>query len=309
MTYPAGAPTLSGDLLTINRMLQSPTYIKRRLRTFADLRFVSDQVLTQRLRSSGGAVLYEQSEPVINTRPVEAVAPGSEYPRATPATGTAALAAVQNWGQASFLSDARIKRFVNGGDELDRVLQKLMNSVINQVDKVTIAAIASAVTATSAAVAHWDGSTSGTVAAMLRDLEIAKAKIYDLQQGYRPDTLLMSSTKYALLASDQTVANLRRRETSDNPVYAGRIDVVDDLNVLTAPVSNLPSDDVWVLDSNQLGGMADEQGDDPGYTVGEMAIQVQSDRIKARDGWDVWARRVTVPIVAEPGAAIRITGT
>ena len=308
MTYPVGAPTLSGDLLTINRMLQSPTYIKRRLRTFQDLRFVSDQLLTQRLRTSGGAVLYEQTEPVINSRAVEAVAPGSEYPRAVPGTGTAALAAAQKWGQASFLSDERIKRFVNGGDELDRTLLKLTNSIINQVDKVTISAISSSVTATVAAAAKWDG-TSTDPANMLLDLEIAKAKILDLQQGYNPDTVLMSSTKAAYLNANQVVASLRRREATDNPVYSGMIDRIDGLAVITAPLSNLPSDDVWVLDSRQLGGMADEQGNDPGYTVGEMAIQVQSERIAQRDGWDVWGRRITVPVVMEPGAAIRITTT
>ncbi|MGV9779716.1 Uma2 family endonuclease, partial [Streptosporangium sp. NPDC003464] len=31
-------------------------------------RFISDQILTQRFRSSGGAVLYEVSEPIFNTR-------------------------------------------------------------------------------------------------------------------------------------------------------------------------------------------------------------------------------------------------
>jgi hypothetical protein len=40
------------------------------------LRFISDQVLTGRLRSSGGGVLYEMSEPFLNDRPVESVAPG-----------------------------------------------------------------------------------------------------------------------------------------------------------------------------------------------------------------------------------------
>jgi hypothetical protein len=74
-------------------------------------------------------------------------------------------------------------------------------------------------------------------------------------------------------------------------------------------VGNLPSDDVWVLDSKLLGGMADEVNNDPGYTTIDKNIQVQSERIAGRDGWNLWARRLTVPIVQEPAAGVKITGT
>jgi hypothetical protein len=74
-------------------------------------------------------------------------------------------------------------------------------------------------------------------------------------------------------------------------------------------VANLPSDDVWVLDSSLLGGMADEVNNDPGYTTIDRNIQVQTERIAGRDGWNLWARRLTVPIVQEPAAACKITGS
>src|SRR3954471_22022150 len=98
-SFPAGSPTLSGDTLSISRFLQSPAALQRRLRNFRDLRFVADQVLTGRYRSSGGAVLYEMSEPFISDRTVEAVSAGSEYPYANLPTGTAAIAQIQKWGQ------------------------------------------------------------------------------------------------------------------------------------------------------------------------------------------------------------------
>jgi hypothetical protein len=305
-TYPAAPPTLSGDLLTISRLLQSPTQIRRRLRTFADLRFVSDQILTQRYRSAGGAVLVEVSEPIVNARPVESIGAGSGYPKDVPGTGTAAIAAVQKWGQAVDLTDEELKRSVYMGDALDRALRKVINSVIKQVDAVTMAAIGSAITASGAATAAWSNAATATI---LRDIELAKAAIIDLNQGYMPDTILLSSTKYAYLASDPNIANLRRRETTDNPVYTGRVDVIDDLNVVVAPVSSLPSDDVWVLDSSQLGGMADESDVDPGYTVGDMAVQVGTSRLESRDAWELRGRRLTVPVVQEPGAGRKISGT
>jgi hypothetical protein len=305
-SYPAPAPTLSGDLLTISRLLQSPTQIQRRLRTFTDLRFISDQILTQRFRSNGGAVLYEVSEPILFNRPVESVAPGSEYPLDTPPTGAAAVAAVQKWGLGTFLSDEEVTRNVYGGAAVDRALRKLVNSIIKQVDTVTLSAVASAVTATTPAGTAWTTSTG-----ILRNIETAKAAILDLNQGYNPDTILMSSTKYALMASDATISNLRRREATDNPVYNGEIEVIGGLNVVVAPLSSLPggSDDVWVFDTTQLGGMADEQDGAPGYTVSDMAIQTQSERAAKRDGWDMWGRRKTVPVIQEPAAGIKITST
>jgi hypothetical protein len=309
-SYPAPPATLSGDLLTINRLLQSPVQIRRRLRTFTDLRFISDQILTQRFRTSGGggAVLYEVSEPIINTRAVEAVGPGSEYPQDTPPTGAAAIAAVLKWGQGIFLSDEEVTRNVYGGDAVDRSLRKLVNSIIKQVDSVTLSAIASAITATPiTAGAAW--SAGG--ATVLRDIEKAVASIVDLNQGYLPNAVLMSTNKYALMASDPTVASLRRRETTDNPVYTGKIDVIGNLTVLVAPLASLPAgaDDVWVFDTLQIGGMADELDGAPGYTVDDMAVQVQSKRIEERDGWRMWGRRKTVPVVQEPGAGIKINGT
>lgn len=304
-SYPPAPPTLAGDILSIHRLLQSPAQIRRRLRTIRDLRFVSDKILTQRFRSQGGAVLYEMTEPIRNARDAGSIAPGSEYPRDVPGVGTAGLAAVQKWGQKVFLADEKIKRSVYAGDEVDRALRKVLATVVAQVDEVTLSVVASQVTATSSAIAPWDS----TDAEIFRDLALAEAQILDLRQGYQPDTVLMSDTKYALAISDKKIALLRRRETTDNPIYGGELEMIGKYKVVTAPVSSLPSDDVWLFDSRQLGGMADETEVDPGYSVAELGVQVQTQRVADRDGWDLWGRRLTVPVVQEPGAAIRITFT
>lgn len=303
--YPPTGPTLSGDLLTIHRLLQNPAYLERRLRTIAELRFVADRILTNRIRTSGGAVAYEISEPIVNTRAVESVAPGAEYPRDSPADGAAALAKVSKWGQAVQLTDEKLKRSVYMGRELDRALTKTANTVITKVDRLTTAAVASAVTQTSAAGTTWDNAS----AILFRDVEKAGAKIVDTNQGYSPNAILMSTTKYAMLITDPAIASLRRREASDNPIYGGDIEYLGKYEIIATAVSNLPSDDVWVYDSVALGGMADESDLDPGYATLENNLQYQVERIAKRDAWDIWARRITVPIVEEPAAAVKITGT
>jgi hypothetical protein len=55
--------------------------------------------------------------------------------------------------------------------------------------------------------------------------------------------------------------------------------------------------------------MADEHDGAPGYTVSDMAIEVQNKRIEERDGWRLWGRRKTVPVIQEPGAGYKITST
>jgi hypothetical protein len=304
-TYPAAPPTLTGDLETISRFLQSPAQLRRRLRDYRDLRFVSDQILTQRLRSQGGAILYEQSEPFVTDRAVESVAAGSEYPFANLPVGTAAIAAVQKWGQKVRLTDEEIERNVYAGQAVDRNLRKVVNSVIKQVDAISMSAITSAVTAfvsaSGAGSTRWGAATPK----ILFDILTAKAAVYGLNLGYNPDTLLVGDTAYALMMSDDKVTNALQRETTDNPIYTGKIEIIGGLTIVVG--GSMTGVDPYVLDSTQLGGMADELDNAPGYAMDQLAVQVKSIRKEDNDAWDLQGRRKTVPVVQEPGSACKIT--
>jgi hypothetical protein len=309
-TYPAAPPTLSGDLETISRFLASPTQIRRRLRDYTDLRFVADQLLTQRFRTSGGAALYELSEPFVTDRAVEQVSAGAEYPFANMPTGTAAIASVAKWGQRVRVTDDEIARNVYAGQTIDRAMRKLVNSIIKQVDSVAMSAITSGVSATQAATggtggaqAYWSATATCTI---MRDVMLAKKVIYATNLGYKPDTLLVDDTNYAYLMSDTNITNALRRENSANPVYTGSIDTLIGLAIIVSPNAG---SDPYVLDSTQLGGMADEMDGAPGYAMDQLAVQVKSIRLDSNDAWDLQGRRKTVPIVQEPAAAVKITGT
>lgn len=304
-TFPAAAPTLSGDTLSISRFLQSPQAIARRLRDYHDLRFVSDQLLTQRFRSQGGAVLYEQTEPFVSDRTVEAVGAGSEYPYANLPTGTASIAAIQKWGQKVLLTDEEIARNVYGGAAVDRQMRKVVNTVIQQVDSVTMSAIASAVTNAFNVTATGGGVWTGATPTILRDILRAKAVILALNLGYNPDTVVLNDTQYAYAMTDTNITNAWRRETTDNPVYTGSVEQIAGLNVVISP--NLPATTAYVLDSKALGGMADEVDGAPGYAVADLAVQIKSIRKDENDAWDLQGRRKTVPVVQEPGAAVKLT--
>lgn len=299
------SPTLSGDNLTISRFLASPTAIQRRLRDYKDLRFVSDQILTQRFRSTGGAVLYDQSEPFVTDRTVEAVAPGSEYPYANTPTGTAALAAIVKWGQKVKLTDEEIARNLFGGQAIDRTLRKVVNSIIKQVDSIAMSAVGSALADTATA-GIWDSATLAT-RKPLDDILLAIQAIEDRNLGYRPDTLVVSTKGYTYLMLNDAIAQLRKRETSENPIYTGMIESIAGLTVIKTP--NMPViTSAFVLDSTALGGMADEMDGAPGYSVADLAVQIKSIRRDESDSWDLQGRRKTVPVVQETGAGQEITG-
>jgi hypothetical protein len=302
-SFPAAAPTLSGDTLTISRFLQNPSLIQRRLRDYRDLRFVSDQLLTQRFRSQGGAVLYEQSEPFITDRSVEAVGAGSVYPYANLATGTAAVAAISKWGQKVLLTDEEIARNAYAGSAIDRSMRKVVNSIIKQVDAITMSAIQSAAADTATA-GSWDNATAAN-RKPLEDILLAVQRIEDRNQGYRPDTLVVSPKAYTYLMLSDAIAQLRQRESTDNPVYTGEIEVVAGLTVIKTPSLTTGA---LILDSQQLGGMADETDGSPGYAVSDLAVQVKAIRKDDQDAWDLQGRRKTVPIVQESGAVEEITG-
>lgn len=304
-TFPAGAPSLSGDTLTIDRRLLEPTQIRRRLRTFRDLRFVSDQLLTQRFRSQGGAVLYEQSESQLTDRTVESVAPGSVYPYADTPSAVAAIAAIQKWGQKVLLTEEEVLRNAYQGAAVDRKLRKVINSVIKQVDGITMSAIASAITQTFDVTSGGGVAWTSASATFLRDILRAKAVIVKLNQGYVPDTLALNDTQYAYLMSDEKFTNALKRETTDNPVYTGQVERIGGLVIIVSPSITTP----LVLDATQLGGMADETAAMPGYAVSDLGVQVKVIPHEGNDSWDLQGRRKTVPVIQEPGAGIEITNT
>lgn len=79
-TYPPSGPTLSGDAVTIHRMLANPTLVARRLRTLLEQRYIADAILKGRFQVFGGAIAYETGEPIGTAENPRAVAPGAEYP-------------------------------------------------------------------------------------------------------------------------------------------------------------------------------------------------------------------------------------
>jgi hypothetical protein len=304
ITYPPAAPTLSGDNVTISRFLNNPTVIARRLRTLLENRYISDALLTGRFTVVGGAIVYETGETIFTADSPLAVAPGSEYPLTAVGTGTASVGKTVKWGQDAEVTDESIAR--QSMDPVNRALTKLANQNVKYVDSVGLAAVASAVTATAAAAASW---ATATALQIVTDVALSKANIIALNAGYVPDTVVIDDVNYAYALAKLTAAGYFSRENSGaNPIVTGDFPTLLGLRWLSTP--NIPTSGVaLVLDSTQLGGMADEDIGGPGYaSAGGIGVQVKTIRKDDEDKWRLRARRVTVPVVLEPAAGRKITG-
>lgn len=304
-TYPPAAPTISGDVVTINRFLNSPTLVARRLRTILEQRYIADALLTGRFQVSGGAVTYETGESIFTPDDPLAVQPGMEYPLTNPATGAASIAKTVKWGQDALVTDESIKR--RQMDPVNRALTKLANQNVAYVDSIALSAISTAVTNSAAAGAAWDNSAT-TAASILNDVAQAKASILALNQGYDPDTVVVNDADWAFAMAKFIAAGYVPRENSAaNPALTGEFPTILGLRWLASP--NVPAaNTALVLDSKALGGMADEDLGGPGYAkVNGQGVEVKTIREDEKDQYRLRARRVTVPVVVEPAAAFKLT--
>jgi len=295
ITYPSGPPTFAADTVTISRFLNSPTAVATRINQLAQQRFISDLLLTSRQDVSGGAIVFEQDDPLYTDRPVQAVSPGGEYPLAGVGSGTPQAVRVTKWGQDVPITDEKIKR--SNFQPVEKAFNVIVNQLVKTIDSISLSLIASQVTATQTVTdGAWTTSTK-----ILRDIMLAKAKVTGLNKGYDPNVIVVDDTIWAILASDDKLSTLMAREDKGNAVYTGEFRVIAGLTILPTP--NLPAPGAWVIDTNALGGIGDEKLGE-GY-AGDT-VETKSIRDDDNDQWRIRGRRVCVPYVNEPGAAIKI---
>ncbi|MBM4495401.1 hypothetical protein GS426_02645 [Rhodococcus hoagii] len=237
ITYPPAPPTFSGDMQTVNRFLSTPTLVSRRATEIARQRFISDVLLTSRTDVAGGAIVFEQDDPLYVERPVEMVSPGGEYPQTGLADAVPQAVKVNKWGQDVPITDEKIKR--SNFAAVEKALTRLVNTAVRNCDSISLSLIASQVTQTQAVTdGAWASSTK-----ILRDIMLAKATIIGLNKGYDPNVLVVDDTTWAYLASDPAIQTARAREDSANTIYTGEFPSIAGLTILPTP--NLPTAGAW----------------------------------------------------------------
>lgn len=300
-TYPPAAPTINGQTITADRLINNPVLIYRMLRTLVQQRLVGDKALSGRVDVTGsGSVVYEIAESIFADMPAEIVAALMEYPITTDTPGTPAVAATNKWGLATEIADELVAR--QRIDLVMRKLIKLANRIVFQFDALALSAISSAVTQTQAATAAWNTTNADPFA----DILLAAAQVDSLNQGYVVDTALTTPTAWARVVSNAKILDRAPREGNDNVVLTGNLVRIAGVSIWKT--TNMPAGvSAMVLDSTQLGSIAYENLGG-GYDGSPGDVESKRIRKDANDGWRIQARKVAVPMVQEPGAAVKITG-
>lgn len=299
-TYPVARPEGTLTTAQIHLLLQSPQLIAKRIADLTQMRFIADYLLTGRFNAIGGGIFYETGEEIFAADSPEAVAPGAEYPKTVLTQGEIAAAKTRKWGLETDITDEKISQ--QGISIVNRGLARLSNTVIKHVDSVAMAVIASKVTSTFASPSTW--TTAGKAIEALTSISTTRA---DLGLGLDLDTVVLKPAQYAkfigMLVDDKALP----REQG-NIVVTGSLPV-DALGFTWATSPFYTGNDPLLVDREQLGGVADENLGSPGYArVAGSGVETKSDRHRD-DKYELRARRVTVPIVTEPLAGVRITGT
>lgn len=296
--YPASVEDRNLTTEEIHILLSNPRVIARRIADITKQRYVADYLLGQRFVAQGGGVFYETGAEVDVKSEPEAVAPGAEYPNTTVSGGDIASASTVNWGQGIEVTDKQIAQ--EGMGYVNKRLRILSNSNVRKVDAVAMSVIASKVTSTSASSA-W--STPGAVVDILTNLSLARA---ELGTGLDLSTIVLNGGQYAKLMGRFLDAGAFPREAG-NPLSSGLPIEVYGFTFLTTP--HYKSTDPLFVDPQALGGMADEKNISPDFTQAANGTEVKTYRPEGRDVYRLLSRRMTVPVVLEPLAGVRITGT
>lgn len=311
-TYPAPPAVVGTDLtsIEIHYLLKTPTLIRKRLADILAQKFIADFLLAGRFQAIGGAILYETGEEIFPADSPEAIAAGGEYPVTVLTSGELAAAKTVKWGQDTPVYDEAIARL--GIDAVNRALRKLANGNIKHVDSVALAVIASKVTqtisVTSTGTNHVDTGAWATDEAIIEGAIAVKAKADELNVGlsFNYDTVVLKPTQFAKVAGKLLVGGLLPRENG-NAILSGSLPFSAlGLTWVTSPF--VPFVDPLLVDRAQLGGMADENIGSPGYASLD-GLETKSIRDEKKDGYLLRARRVTVPVVLEPKAAIIVDDT
>jgi hypothetical protein len=282
--------TQEGTATEVHQFLRTPSLIARRVAELTANRYIADYLLPNRYVAQGGAILFENGDEVIFANDdAEAVGPGGEYAITTFEGGTISTARTQKFGRDAFVTDEAITRMLF---------------------------IASRVTSTYAASGSWKPTAATPEAALAAfyhitsDVLLAKATKEEELEGfeYSFDTVVLKPTQLAIVKAGFMQSGQLSRDAAANAAITGVIPNVMGLDWTTSP--NVPFADPFFLDREQLGGMANENIQSPGYARrGTTGIEAKTIRDEERDRYRLRTRRTTVPVVLDGKAGFRITGT
>ncbi len=162
IAYPLGAPTLNGNVLTVDLALKQPTRVTRRISDLTLQNFITTRIFASGGTVQGGAVLYDQAtlNELYTDRDVEQVAPGDEFPIVGSQRTEPKVARVVKDGGKFFITDEARDR--NDIAFFNNQVVQLGNTIVRKVNTRAVATLEAAITAIGGA-GTFVGHNWGTV--------------------------------------------------------------------------------------------------------------------------------------------------
>jgi hypothetical protein len=289
---PPAPPTIDGQgRITVEQFLKTPSRVTRVVEDLTRERFLAERIFG-RGDAQGGAVIFDQvtASELYTDRDVQAIDAGSEFPIVSSGETAPKVAAVTKWGGAAVLTYEAVRR--DSRDTLNRELTKLRNTIVRKIDTVAIAALNAAPIQTFVGT-DWSDSVAGN---SVLDLATGRSRIDDQDMGYVADTILINPAQMVdLISNPKVAAALPRDNTAANPIASGQL---GNYMGFTWYVTNrVAAGTAFILSAQMAGSLRDE-----------LPLYSRSIDQPDRERWLVQAARVTVPIVTDPKAVVKITG-
>ena len=299
LTYPfTPSQVTEASATDLLAFIKSPALVARRLgEILSAQQFLGNFLLSGRYRIQGGAIAVPANEKFRTDRKADTVAPGAEYKLTTLSAEEYELYLSQKQGIATEVTDEEIGRSLR--QPIDDALTFLQTELVFDANEIALGVIQSSVTQTLTGGAWTNGKQ------ILKDAYRAQAKVRKLKLGYSLDTVVLNGEQYA-----EVLPELLDVLPKDDRLALG------DSFPTIAGLTWIPSDDddfsdPMVVDRRRLGGIARETIPSAEYRpVGnDTGVEVATIREPKADKTRLQARNPHVPVVTNPLAALRITGT
>lgn len=205
--HPLGPPTISGNNLTVDTMLNQPTRITRMIMDLSLQRFIADRVFASSGGVTGGAVVYDKvtNNELYTSRDAETISPGMEFPELTSERLAPSVAVVEKWGGKVYVTDEARDR--NNTAQFTNQIRQLTNTIIRKINARCIATLDAAITADSRTVVGRSWGTATDIGPSpstrqnmpMRDFAEAARQSDAAEMGFAFDLWIVNPSEYANL--------------------------------------------------------------------------------------------------------------
>lgn len=311
--FPQAPPTVSGNLLTVDRYLRAPLEIARDLSDLALQRFFAEELFNEGPDAPAGAVVYDEltANDIYPARDVARHTPGGQFPLVITTRPTPKTAYAEEYGGKFYLTYSAIRR--NAINDFDRDERLLANAIVRKWNNIAIDLLNATVTAVGASAivtgADWGTSTTDIWA----NLAAGQFAADQREMGIVLDTVIVNPAQALDAMSSDKFRNLLTPETRQALVQQPDLMPSQNPAGLTFRKSyRQPAGTALVVARGLIGGRhreapAGDEGDNVAYDdASGIAVQTWDDPENTRRWVQGWKSEVLY--VNNPYAVYRIEG-